>query len=87
MLDLDIRTAILTLRARGHGFSPIAHLLSVDKKTVKKVIASGQAEVPDLERTSQLDEYLTLIRTLHIECKGNGVRVHEELEKRAGVVV
>ena len=87
MLDQDTRAAILKLRENGRGYSPIARLLGVSKNTVKKVVASGQAEAPDLMRARILDAYLDEIRLLHAECKGNEVRVHEELVERFGLQV
>lgn len=87
MLDLDTRTAILRLSREGRGSRFIASALGIARDTVQKVVASGQAEVPTLERPSQLSPYIAEIRRLHLLCKGNLVRVHEELEARHGVVV
>ena len=46
---------------------------------MRKVLRSGVAEVPALERDEKLDPHLERVRELHVSCKGNLVRVHEEL--------
>ncbi len=45
------------------------------------------SEVPQIQREEKLGPYLDAIRILHSECKGNLIRVHEELERREQVVV
>jgi transposase len=79
MLDLDTRTAILRLSTEGHGARAIARILKLSRGAVRKVLCSGVAEVPALERDELLDPHLERIRELHGHCKGNLVRVHEEL--------
>lgn len=86
MLDLDTRRAILRLQTEGHGARAIARTLSISRNAVRKVMRSGVAEVPQLARDAQLDAHLVRVRGLHLECKGNLVRVHEELE-REGIAV
>jgi transposase len=79
MLDLETRTAILRLKAEGHGVNPIARALNVSPNSVRKVLEEGTAEVPELERPSLAEPHRERIVELHAECKGNLVRVHEEL--------
>lgn len=79
MLDLDTRTAVLRLSAEGHGIRAIARILKLSRGAVRKILRSGVAEVPALERDEKLDEQLERVRELHRRCKGNLVRVHEEL--------
>lgn len=79
MKDQETRVAILRLRREGHGIKAIARLLAIAKNTVKRVLAHGSAEVPELARASTLDEQLDLVRELFLSCQGNRVRVHEEL--------
>ena len=50
-------------------------------------MASGRREVPRLSRAHRLDGVRGALKELHVECKGNLVRVHEELKARLGVVV
>lgn len=81
MLDLDTRTAILRLVAEGHGARTVARTLGVSRNAVRKVIRDGRAQVPSLARDEQLDPHLVRVRSLHVDCKGNLVRVHEELQR------
>ena len=86
MLDLDTRTAILALHARGQRMRAIARALGVSRNSVKSVIQAGSAEVPALDRTEKAEPYLDQIRRLHRECDGNLVRVRERLlEEPPGV--
>lgn len=87
MLDLDTRAAILTLARRGHGIKPIARAVGVSRNTVRRVLESGQSEVPGLIRAEQLEPHLKTVRALHAECGGNVVRVTEELAARHQVEV
>jgi transposase len=84
MLDGDERTAILKLASNGRGAREIARALGVSRNAVRRVLRSGQAEVPTLERPEQLGEHLARVQELHRRCEGNLVRVREELE-RAGI--
>ena len=87
MLDLDTRTAILRLHREGHGRKQIARALGVSKNAVKRVLHSGVAEVPKLERATKLDDHVQHVRALHAECNGNLVRVAEELAARHEVEI
>lgn len=80
MLDMETRMAILRLEAEGHGIIPIARALKVSPNSVRKVLEEGGAEVPNLARPSLAEPHLEQIVDLHARCKGNLVRVHEELE-------
>ena len=82
MLDLDTRTAILTLARRGHGIKRIARSVGVSKNSVRSVLRSGRREVGGPQRPEQLTPHLELVREQHVRCQGNLVRVHEELEAR-----
>ena len=87
MLERETRTAILRLHREGHGARRIARALGVSRNAVRGVLRSGRVEVPSMAgRETALDGELNRIRALHVECKGNQVRVHEELAA-AGVVV
>jgi len=54
-------------------------MLSVSRDSVERVIASGVAEVPFLERSEKASPYHGRLLELLSICKGNLVRVHEEL--------
>jgi hypothetical protein len=82
MLDQTIRQTILTLREAGNGIRAIARALGVSRVAVKRVLADGQASPPLLERAERAEPYRDEILALYAECKGNLVRVHEELVAR-----
>lgn len=79
MLDLETRTAILRLKREGHGSKRIARALGVSRNAVRDVLRSGQAEVPALQRDERLLPHLDRVRELVVACRGNRVRVREEL--------
>ncbi len=81
MLDQSVRSAILELRKRGVSTRRIARSLQISRKAVRKVIASGSAEVPTVDRDEKAEPYREQIVELLANCKGNLVRVHEELVK------
>lgn len=87
MLPLETRVAILRLRKQGHGSRFIARAVGAARDSVKRVLASGAAEVPRIERPDQLSAYIKQIEALEQECQGNLVRVHEELLARHQVEV
>jgi transposase len=79
MLDQGMRNAILTLNKKGLSIRRIARALSISRGTVRQVIRSGTAEVPRIEREEKAEPFRDRILELHAACKGNLVRVHEEL--------
>lgn len=87
MLNHETRSAILRLRKEGHGTRFIARAVGVARDSVKSVMSSGSADVPDIERADQLSAHADRIRKLEADCGGNLVRVHEELFARHQVKV
>lgn len=85
MLDQSQRQTILALREAGHGIRAIARALGISRVAVKRVLASGDARPPPVERAEKAEAHRDDILALYAECKGNLVRVHEELETR-GIV-
>lgn len=79
MLDADRRSAILTLAGRGLGIRTIARAVGVSRNAVRRVLGSGSATGKEVVRTEQLAPALETIRELHLLCRGNRVRVWEEL--------
>jgi hypothetical protein len=82
MLDQTIRASILTLRSAGHGARAIARALHLSRGAVKAVLADGGAAPPKLARDERAEPLRDEILALHTSCKGNLVRVHEELLAR-----
>lgn len=79
MLDQTIRASILTLREAGHGTRAIARALRISRGAVKAVLADGVATPPKLVRDERAEPLRDDILALYASCKGNLVRVHEEL--------
>lgn len=86
MQSRDIRSAILTLQKQGRGLNAIARAVKVSRNTVRRVLASGSADVPVIERVEKAARHESAIRELYMRCEGNLVRVHEELANQ-GVVL
>jgi len=79
VLDEQTRATILELHERGWGKRKIARSLRLSRNAVRTVIASCSAEMPALDRREKAECHHEEILELHASCKGNLVRVHEEL--------
>jgi transposase len=79
MLDQSTRTAILRLHEQGHGSRAIARVLGISRGAVKEVVKAGAPTVPRLPRAEKAEPHRDDIWALLTTCKGNLVRVHEEL--------
>jgi len=86
MLDQSTRAAILKLRETGHGTRAIARALGLSRTAVRDVLGSGSEVVPPLSRTEKAAPHRAEIADHFARCKGNLVRVHEEL-LAAGVTI
>src|SRR5258708_29237830 len=86
MLDETTRSAALRLHAEGHGTRAISKALGISRGAVKRVLREGRAAVPELERAEKAKPYRDQILELYASCKGNLVRVHEELLSAGGAV-
>jgi hypothetical protein len=86
MLDESTRVAILKLHQERQGSREIARILGVSRGAVKKVITAGDARVPRVQRSEKGEPCRAQILELFAGCKGNLVRVHEELTTQ-GVVL
>jgi Winged helix-turn helix len=73
------RTTILELHAQGVGKREIARVLGVSRPTVRKVLRSQAAAVPEVQRAEKAEPHRQRILELFSNCKGNLVRVHEQL--------
>src|SRR6516164_9608273 len=79
MLSQAQRTAILELHRQGVGKREIARVLGISRVSVRKVLRSNSTQVPELHRPEKAELYRPQILELFEKCKGNLVRVHEEL--------
>src|SRR5204863_6225104 len=79
MLSQTQRSTILELSQQGVGKREIARLLGISRVAVRKVLRSNSATVPELHRPEKAEPYRQQILELFEQCKGNLVRVHEEL--------
>lgn len=79
MLSKGQRTAILELHAQGVTKHEIARVLGVTRSSVRKVLRSQSSDVPPLIRPEKAEPYRQQILEQLANCKGNLVRVHEEL--------
>lgn len=82
MLDELTRVTILKLHEAGHGTRAIARALKVSRGAVRDVLASGSSKVSPLSRPEKAETHHDAIVEQLARCKGNLVRVHEELEAR-----
>jgi transposase len=80
MLSQAQRTAILELSATGVSRHEISRVLQVSRPTVRKVLRSNSTNVPEIRRPEKAEPYRQQILDLLASCKGNLVRVHEELQ-------
>ena len=79
MLDQGLRTAILSLRAKGHGIRQIARALQISRGAVRTVLKMDSPTVPRIDRAEKAEPYRDQILEWVDRCRGNLVRVHEEL--------
>jgi transposase len=86
MLSQSQRTTILELHAQGVSKREMARVLNVSRLTVRKVLRSNSAQVPRLPRPEKAEPYRQQILELLHTCKGNLVRVQEELAARGATL-
>ena len=79
MLSQAQRTTILELNAKAVPTREIARVLKLSRWTVRKVLRSNSTHVPEIQRAEKAEPYRQQILELLLSCKGNLVRVHEEL--------
>jgi transposase len=79
MLKRETRTAIFELAGRGVSKRAIARTLGISRRSLHRVLASGLVERPAVLRQHKAAAHREQILALHASCRGNLVRVHEEL--------
>lgn len=82
MLDEATRTAILKLKAAGHGTRAIAKALAVARVSVRRVLRSGDAVPPPIHRAELAEAHREAILDLYARYEGHLGRVHEDLIAR-----
>jgi transposase len=86
MVSQAQRTAILELSAKGVSKREIARVLQLSRLTVRKVLRSNSTQVPEIQRVEKAEPHRQQILELLSTCKGNLVRVHEELQAQGAVL-
>lgn len=79
MLSQAQRTTILELNTQGVSKREIARVMGISRVAVRKVLRSNSTAVPELQRAEKAEPHRQQILELYDKCKGNLVRVHEEL--------
>jgi transposase len=86
MLSQSQRTTILELNRQGLSKRQIARVLGLSRLTVRRVLRSNSPQVPELHRPEKAEPYRQQVLELFATCKGNLVRVHEELTASGAVL-
>jgi len=86
MLSQSQRTTILELSTQGVSKRQIARVLGLSRLAVGRVLRSNSSQVPELHRPEKAEPYRQQILELFATCKGNLVRVHEELTASGAVL-
>jgi len=86
MLSQSQRTTILELNSQGVSKRQIARVLGLSRQAVRRVLRSNSSKVPELHRPEKAEPYRQQILELLATCKGNLVRVHEELTASGAVL-
>jgi transposase len=79
MLSQAQRTTILELNTQQVSKREIARALGISRVAVRKVLRSNSTTLPELQRPEKAEPHRQQILELFEQCKGNLVRVHEEL--------
>ena len=79
MLSLAQRTTILELNTQQVSKREIARVLGISRVAVRKVLRANSTTVPEVQRAEKAAPHRQQILELFQQCKGNLVRVHEEL--------
>ena len=79
MLSQAQRTTILELHAQQVSRHEIARVMKLSRQSVRKVLKANSTSVPPIQRPEKAEPYRAQILELMGSCKGNLVRVHEEL--------
>ncbi len=86
MLDEATRGAIFKLHDQGHGSRAIAQALGVARASVRRVLDSGRATLPESNRAQLAEPWREQILELERRYQGHLGRVHEELIARGAAL-
>jgi transposase len=86
MLTQAQRSAILEMNAQRVSTRVIARVLKLSRQTIRQVLNSKSASVPEIQRAEKAEPHRQQILELLNTCKGNLVRVHEELTASGAVL-
>jgi transposase len=86
MLTQAQRSAILEMNAQRVSLRGIARVLKLSRQTIRHVLNSKSASVPEIQRAEKAEPHRQQILELLNACKGNLVRVHEELTASGAVL-
>jgi transposase len=86
MLTQAQRSAILEMNSQGLSIREIARVLRLSRQSVRHVLRSKSASVPEIHRPEKAEPYRQQILDLLNICRGNLVRVHEELTASGAVL-
>jgi transposase len=90
MLEVDMKTTIMTLYQKGYNKTQIGKMLGIDRKTVRKVLREETQgkELPQETQEgtwpSMLDEYKEYIE-IQLSKELSITRIHQDLQKEFGV--
>ncbi len=79
MLSQAQRTAILEMNSQRVSIREMARLLRLSRQVIRQVLRSNSTLVPEIHRAEKAEPYRPQILDFLSTCKGNLVRVHEEL--------
>ncbi len=79
MLSQAQRTAILEMNSQRVSIREMARLLHLSRQVIRQVLRSNSTLVPEIHRAEKAEPYRQQVLDLLSTCKGNLVRVHEEL--------
>ncbi len=85
MITPAYRQTILDMNEKGMGIRLISRTLKISRNSVRNVIRRGDSS--SSSRESQHLQHLPIIKELFRECKGNSVRIREELASRHNISI
>lgn len=85
MITPAYRQTILEMANKGVSIRETSRILKVSRNTVRDVIKKGEEPAP--AKKSKYAQHLPVIKELFRECRGNAVRIQEELVSRHNVTI